>query len=568
MNKREQILRRIPWLGLLFLAAGWVFILAPVCSGGFVPGNAGDSRFNLYILEHFYQCLIGTVDSFINAPFFYPWPKTIGFSDTHWITGLIYAVLRAAGMDGIDAFASWFAIGNLLNFLAAYFVFRKFGLRDLGAAVGAFLYAFSLPVTFQFTHVQLAYRAGVPFAVYFLQCYLDSRNPVAGAFLVFLVALQTACTFYIGIFSLLLLAGWMLGWGILKIQNQVGIVAAVRGLLPDLSERRRNGMAFVIIMIAMMTLTVVILPNVEAAKVYGFKRGWGEIRDGLPSLESYFLAFHSHIWWRNEGKLPSLPLWWEQNLFPGLLMMLGVGASFRGGGQHQRILLLARTSLLFLVAITISIFGISLYFLISKLPGFDAIRSVSRVILVILLPAALLAGSLIELLWDSKKYLLCARIAAVILCTFTIYEAADIIQIRDVKNHWIERLEVLRRQISHIKTPIGRNDVLVILQSDKSVNNWNEFENELDAMLLSQQMGIRTLNGYSGNLPAGWKKMCFAEDILNNISAAQAFRKKHGYPEFSIAEGDLIVIGPAPLDRSVLAGGFKKLFPVSAGSSH
>jgi hypothetical protein len=567
MTNRKKLWDRIPWWGLVFLTAGWIFILTPVCTGGFVPGNSGDSRFNLYVLEHFYRWLAGMDASLLDAPFFYPYPGTLGFSDPHTLTGFLYAGFRFAGWQNTDALCGWFALGNLLNFLAAYWVFRKFGLKDLGAAVAAFLYAFSLPVTFQFTHVQLAYRIGVPLALYFLQRYLDSRDPVAGALMVFFIALQAACTFYIGIFSLLLVAGWMIGWGILEIKDCAGIVGALKGLLPDISERRRNGLAVVIIVIAIMTLIVAILPNIEAAKVYGFKRAWGEIRDGLPSIKSYFLAFHSHIWWRDESQIPSLPLWWEQNLFPGLLIMLGVGASFRAGELPQRgILFLARTSLLVLVVTTISLCGISLYFLVSKLPGFDAIRSVSRIILVSLFPAAFLAGSLIEKLWDSKKYLLSARIAAVILCVFTIYEAADIIQIRDVKNHWADRLKSLQQQNPILKRSVGENSVLVITQSKESQNLWNEFENELDAMLISQQLGIRTLNGYSGNLPGGWRKMSSAEDILNNISTAKAFRKKHGYAEIPIGVEDLIVIGPAPIDRHELASGLKKLFPKCVGA--
>jgi hypothetical protein len=566
MTEQERLWGKLPWWGFLFLTAGWVFILAPVCTGGFVPGNEGDSRFNLYILEHFYQCLYGTADSFINAPFFYPWPKTIGFSDTHWITGLIYAVLCAVGMDGMDAFASWFALGNLLNFLAAYFVFRKCGLRDPGAAVGAFLYAFALPVTFQFTHVQLAYRAAVPLALYFLQRYLDSKNPIDGAFMAFSIALQTACTFYIGIFSILLLVGWILGWVMLKIHDHVGVYPAVKGLFPDLSGRRRNVMATVLMVIALTTLILGILPNIEAAKLYGFKRGWGEIRDGLPSLQSYVLAFHSHLWWRDEGKIPTMPLWWEQNLFPGLLIMMGVVASVRCGWRDQeRMLYLARTSLLFLVVVTISFCGISPYFLTSKLPGFDAIRSVSRIILVILLPAALLAGTFIESLWNSKRYRIYARLAVMLLSAFTIYEAADIIQIRDSKNHWTKRLESLLQKSPKLKTCGVGDAVLVVTQSKESAGNWDEFEHELDAMLIAQQLRIRTLNGYSGNLPHRWRKMCGAEDILNNIAAAQDFRKKHGYPEAPIHAEDLIVIGPAMVDRSELASGLEKMFPAAAG---
>ena len=62
-----RLIKKVPWWPVLFLAVGLVFIIDPLVLGGHVPGNSGDSRFNLYVLEHFYQSLGGVSKSFTDA---------------------------------------------------------------------------------------------------------------------------------------------------------------------------------------------------------------------------------------------------------------------------------------------------------------------------------------------------------------------------------------------------------------------------------------------------------------------------------------------------------------------
>jgi len=162
---------------LIFLI-GLIGVVFPCIKGATLPGDIGDARLNQYILEHFYHVIIGKEVSFVNAPFFYPWVKTISFSDTHWGTAFIYASLRLAGLTSEKAFAGWFLIGFVLNYWAAYFVNSKLGLRQLGAAVGAFLLAFSLPVIAQYGHPQLIYRMYVPLAFFVLYKYFGSKDLV------------------------------------------------------------------------------------------------------------------------------------------------------------------------------------------------------------------------------------------------------------------------------------------------------------------------------------------------------------------------------------------------------
>ena len=558
-----RLIKKVPWWPVLFLAVGLVFIIDPLVLGGHVPGNSGDSRFNLYVLEHFYQSLGGVSKNFTDAPFFYPWPATIGFSDTHWGTGFIYAIFRAAGLDATWAFSCWFVIGNLLNFFSCYYVFRKFGLKPLGASFGAFLYCFSLPVTSQFSHVQLVYRAGLPLAVLFLQRFLESRNPMHVALMVLFFCLQAAATFYLGIFLLLLLAGWVLGWLMMEHQQaKCTWAGSLKKLLPLKADQRSNLIALGILTCGAAMMALAIWPNLEASKLYGFKRGWYEIKMGLPQLGSYLQASHSNIWWRDHNKLPLLPLWWEQNLFPGLVMMVAVLASLRPRSWASNpIIFLSRTSLIFMLVATISLFDHSLYFFLGKAPGLDAIRAICRIILAMVFPAAYITGAFVEGIVNQQRFRRIGKILVMVAIFFTIYEASNITHQRDERSIWGNRVDDLDKELQKVHSgPLRTNNILVYTYPEKSIRAWWEFQNEIDVMLLSQKIGVTTLNGYSGNLPRGWKRLCNTDDLLDDLAAAQKFRMTHKLPTAVITPEDLIILGKGKIDPESLAEGLE--FPV------
>jgi len=550
------LIKKAPWWPLIFLAVGLVFIIKPLVLGGHVPGNSGDSRFNLYVLEHLYQSLCGVGKSFLDAPFFYPWPATIGFSDTHWGTGFIYAFFRGAGLDTTWAFSGWFLIGNLLNFFSCYYVFRKFGLRPMGAGFGAFLYCFCLPVTSQFSHVQLVYRAGVPLSVLFLQRYLESRNPVQGSLMVLLFCLQAAATFYLGIFLILLLGGWVLGWLLLEHQtSQHTLTGSLKRLLPAPSGWPCRIAALCFLICGAVILAFAILPNLEASKLYGFKRGWDEIKMGLPQPSSFLQASHSMIWWRDHNKFPSSPLWWEKNLFPGLVMTVGIWASLRRRSWASKpMIYFSQVSLLFMGVVTISVFGYSFYYFLGKIPGFDAIRAICRVVLVMVFPASFITGAFVEGLASHPRLRWVGKIAAAGLIVFTLYESSNIAHQRDERVIWTTRVDTLEKELHSVHPgSLDAKSILIFTYPENSNSQWWEFQNEIDAMLLSQKIGISTMNGYSGNLPYGLKRMCTTDDILDNIASAQKFRISHGMPVETIMAQDLMILGKGKIDSRIMA---------------
>jgi len=561
--QKEQLWGRVPWWGFAFLAAGWIFILAPICTGGFVPGINGDSRFNLYVLEHFYRWMAGTERGLLDAGFFHPYPLTLGFSDPHTFTGILYAGLRFAGWKSTEALCAWFALGNVLNYVSTYWVLRKFGLRDLGAGVGAFVFVFSLPCTAQFSHIQMAWRCAVPPSIFFLQRYLETRRPLLLGCCALLLSIQTAMSFYVGFFLLLLMAGWAIGWMAWQIrQDHAHPITLLRHSVPLF----RTPGEFILLLILAAAAAIVLLwgvwPNLEASRLYGFKRGWGEIAAGLPRLPGYLQDFYSYIWWRDRSTPPNLPMWWEQNLFPGIVILAACFGAFLPERWNQReTVSIAKWAILFLFLLTISVGGSALYLLFTKLPGFSAVRSVSRIIVIMMFPTALATGAWIEsLAADGRR--MAAKAAGFVLIWLLLLEASMILHARIPVGQWEGRLSLLRdaaKQELHGADPAGK--VLVVLQSEDDALKWDAFEREIDAMLIAQEFGIPALNGYSGNLPTGWKRMCTTDDILANLDEARRFRAEHGLSQIPIHVEDLVVIGEGAVDRKRLAICLEAMFP-------
>ena len=151
--------RREPWIDVAVVAAGcliaWLAYFRPLLAGPTdVPGDLGDARFNIYVLEHVFQWLRGDEVSLLSPGMFWPYPFALAFSDTHAGTAWVYALLRTGGLDQYQSFAIWVVLGYLATYAAAYHVARKLDLGPLVAGAFAFAFAFSLPAISQVGHAQ------------------------------------------------------------------------------------------------------------------------------------------------------------------------------------------------------------------------------------------------------------------------------------------------------------------------------------------------------------------------------------------------------------------------------
>src|SRR6478609_2454772 len=125
MNRTKNFLERLlPFIACL---AGLHFTVLGICHYDLskIPGDLGDARFNMYVLEHGYRFFKGADSSFWSAPFMYPFPNTIALSDNLLGTLPVYSFFRMLSLDRETAFQCWLISLCILNFAAAYLVVKK-----------------------------------------------------------------------------------------------------------------------------------------------------------------------------------------------------------------------------------------------------------------------------------------------------------------------------------------------------------------------------------------------------------------------------------------------------------
>ena len=132
---------------LLFLLMGLLFTCYPTILTRFdrMVGDAGDTRLNLYFLEHSYRFLRGEPlhKSLWDSPMFYPEKRVALRSDLLIGSGAAYYLFRFSGMGEYSSFYIWCLIILSLNFILFYVLLRK-GLyfEIFPASAGAYLFSF------------------------------------------------------------------------------------------------------------------------------------------------------------------------------------------------------------------------------------------------------------------------------------------------------------------------------------------------------------------------------------------------------------------------------------------
>ena len=547
-----------PWradllASILFLALGLGLVLRPYVTGRGMPGDLGDSRFNLSLLEFFYRTLLaalhGHAANFLDAPFFYPWPRVTNFSDTFWGDAEIYALFRALGVGPLASFQAWFVAGFALTYVTAFVSLRKLGLRAWGAAAGTFLFTFPLPMAAQVGHEQLVYRLWIPPAILALDLFLTRRSLRAGGACVLFVSLQLAVSIYLGAFLGLLLASYA---------GALCLVARDRLAPPRLASIRSAGAAELVTSCLLFAagvavVAVVGIPYFDLQSMYGFARSWQDVVGMLPRPGSYLLAGVSTLW-PNLSSAFGYPFVQEHQIFPGLSAIVPLAwfaLSKRARRRHPlSAVMLATFGIVFIV--TLDLGGHTLYRLIYPIPGFSAVRAVTRVILVMMLPLSALLGLLIDDLAAAPTHRLPRLLFAATLSAFLVAECSFTNQYPSSPTAWRARLEALEARLPKKLPPHAILAVKTVPLGPGT--DWPWILPQVDADVAAATLGIVTLNGYSGNLPPTWKTMTTCRDVADNIRAGRHFLAEHGLPAPDIAPGRLVLVGfgscdPIPLAR-------------------
>ena len=516
------LLRQAPvWLP--FLLGLWVIVLRPLGSHlENIPGDLGDARFNSYVLEHFFRWLTGLDRDYWNAAIFFPYQKSIAFSDNLLGSAPLYALFRFAGLERISAFQGWYVLSFCCNYLAAAYVLSRLKLAPLAVGVGAFYFTFGLPLLAQENHAQLLYRFGIPLACFFLWRFYEKPRLGTLVAVAFWLTWQFFLTIYVGIFLLILLAVMAVLLPVFVPEPRLVDRLTLwprrlrEGWLQSSRlERLLSGLA---ILALGAGLAALLFPYRQASILYSFRRTWAEVSSLLPNPQSYLLADRSLIWQADRTISGGHSNRVEQQLFLGAgaigLILIGLVGRFRY--KYSRLAWLSLGAAVALVIVTLDIHGFSFYHVLWKLPGMDSLRAIPRIILVILWPLALFCAWTVSAVLNTPPRTGWLKAGMFLLIGLLVAESFffDYQTFTRAENQ--ARLEAIRQQIP---ATLPQNPVLFVAKKPTDLG----VPTEIDAMLVAQDLGWPTLNGYSGNFPPGYSTTPTCRQMRLRIVKYMAF---------------------------------------------
>jgi hypothetical protein len=438
--------------------------------------------------------------------FFYPYPLTSAFSDSLLGSAPIFAVFRFLGLSRETAFQGWYIFGYFINYIAAAYSLLKLKLSPLAAAAGAFFFSFGLPMLAQENHAQLLYRFCVPLASMLL--WNISNKPRLRTILILfsLIVWQFYLSIYIGYFLVLLLVVMMI---LMPRLNSLAPKENIIKFWPNIfreawenAGKNEKTIFFIGMLLIISFFSWLIYPYIRVSNLYHFFRSAEEIETLLPRIQSYLLANHSQLWQSNSPIFSNIPSQHEHQLFPGIsiYILIVIGILWNFPSENRNYAILNIVSAFILILFTLNINGLSFYKLIISIPGINSIRAITRIQLVLMWPIAVFAACVIDSFYKKMSALFNFKTAAYFLCSILIIESVLINHNTFSKKDAQVRTSLLREQIKQ-KMDISNFNPIIFVGTD---NNDPWYVTELDSMLVSQELDIPTLNGYSGNLLYGF----------------------------------------------------------------
>ena len=492
----------------------------PLLASGFdrLPGDRGDARQSVYLVEHWYQVLRGHAEAFSPA-IFYPVKGAIGYSETYFVHALPYSGLRLAGMDMFSALAVPLVVFTFLNYAACFYLLRRvLGLHVIASAAGAMFFAFNSP---RFNHAghygyQLSFFLPLVAAcvVRFVQQRSNISQPQAFA-LLSAASVSLALQFVVSPYQ-----GWLfVFWSCLFL----AIVFAIRSTrLAALETIRRSWRALtgglLVLAIALYPLFLVYMPVAASAG----PRRYSAAQQLMPDAWSLIqMGSRNYIWGGVSAELLRVHPLFSSELYVGIglvpsLVLLAlifwaartivreIGRS-KSEGDMRGIKRLALAALILSMALFYAIAmkywgGSSPWRLVYLfVPGADGLRAIARHVLVLALPMSIAFAVVVHrgLERISLQPFAGPRliVALLLVVTFGIAEQFGRTPFISGKQE--------RSRLERLASSLPQNCAVfyVAAAPDRAPT---KHEDQIDAMLISVMTHVPTLNGYSGHVPPGW----------------------------------------------------------------
>lgn len=448
-----------------------------------IPGFSIDARFNLAMLENGYLWLAGKGDLF-SPGFYFPLADVGGLSDLHLGTLPAYAIWRFVGADPFTSAQAWTVLAVVANFVSAYVVARRFGLAQLGASIAAATFTFAPPASDRANWWQDTWRAAVPPATYWVTMAASAmrsrRRPDIRITLMVIGWLSFAflCAPYTGVLTFFWAICLLLA--ILSRSSNLGhwSLAQVQPSLPTLAAVSAVSVAAVVVGLRYM----------RAGAEYAIGYSFGAA-GATPGPMGWLTSTTAMLWnpistTLNNHSNPPDAIMMKGAMFLGLGVMVASGYAIWRSDRRPWTLPIGLAIAVAAFSITASS-HVSVFVLLSQLPGFGIVRGPSRLVLELLFPIGLLAGAGLTHI----QAVFSRRVSNVLLALF-------VAELTFVYVPGLTKVQVYSgpEAIAAKATPFlatAIHPVLLVLP-EPSGDPWDR---QMDAMLAAQILQIPTMNG-------------------------------------------------------------------------
>lgn len=508
-------------LVILLIAVMEIIFFGQLFISGNMIGNRGDARLNNLIMEHWYHVFCGK-ESINTLSMFYPVENTLSYTDMLLGFSIPYSILRVLG---INMFVANKVVLIATHFFGSYcllfLLIKIYKLQCPSAFIGVVTFSFANGYAVRIGHTQMMALSFVPFLLILLSLTVKEFENTKKRRNYFL--------FFITMYALLAYTGWYTFYFFsifAMIFMVIEFIMFWRYKRGGIKEKWKLIQKFIPGLVGYMIYFVVLMIPflywyLPTSKMSG-NRSWTEVVFYSPEIADV-INVSSNNWFmgkfieklnfsgfRNKG---------EGELAAGFSIVLIALVIFyiysllkrwnekkASGELDSKLIFLAgfSISLVFSVLLIVNSAGMSLWYFIYKLlPGAGSLRALSRWWFFLLLPIGILLSLLTDYNNDkhkvNKNYKL-VYIAAALLWFSNIY-AGNI-------SNWNYKSE----QEFILGIPAPPEGAKVIAWSDSGTDTQANWSQQLDAWMVADYYGIKTVNGYSGMAPLGFK----LEDISSD----------------------------------------------------
>ena len=408
-------------------------------------------------------------------------------SENHWLLGPVYALFRILEFNSSTSFNFWIIFGFILNFIVSYFVLRKFNFLKSSSAIGAYLFTFNQIILFKIGHIQLNFKIFIPLTLLYSKQYFETLNFKYISYIILCVILQLLCNSYNGNFLALFIVTFFLFY---------------------LSKFKKNDFAKVfpqkfslkitipILILSALLLILYGIPYTETKNIYNLNLP--KTNGDYFELKNLFTLSYSPIWSfiTNHFSLKFLEIYKENQFFIGIGAWLAI-LTLIFNKKMQKNLEFFDKIVIKSILFTLFFFWLdrylgSFYFIQLTISSFTNLRANTRFFYVIFFAIIYLITFSINHIEKTKgKKILYYLIFSIIFIESQIYPPLN------------SNFEEEEKEIEEYKNLIlkdGEKDSIFLFaitpdELKKDIGNY--LRNEINAMFASQDLGMKTINGYS-----------------------------------------------------------------------